>query len=113
MSKRKKIPTTVPQPIDEREARRIQRKARALDVRKLIEKGFARKTKVVERNKTEVVTAFEAILRLLTDKANKGDKRAPRLIGLYQDYALRDSGSRSQTIISVRAPSVSHQEESE
>ena len=44
-------------------------------------------------------------MRLLTDKANKGDKRAPRLIGLYQDYALRDAGNHSQTIISVRAPS--------
>lgn len=110
MTKRKTILTRLPQPIDEREARRIQRKSNSMDVRKLIEKGFAKKISIVEHNKPAMVTALEAILRQLTDRAAKGDKRAPRVINLYQDYVSRNSADRNQTF-TVRAASASDPED--
>ena len=110
MTQRKSTHKASHKHVDVREARRILRKAASLNVRTLIEKRFLRKIRIMDGNKVETVTVLEAILRQLTEKAIKGDKRAPRVLALYQDYAHRHSTGTSQGFLPVRAPSSTPEE---
>lgn len=83
---------------NEAETRRALRNVKALDVRKMIDKGFSRTIKIVERNKTETVTVFEAIVRQLSLRVAKGQKKAQRVLGLYQQFAFRGGTGRREII---------------
>ena len=98
--KKNRSPRSTP---DDPEMRRRLRQHKALDVKKMIEKSFAKRIKVTERGKTETTTVFSAIVTQLSNRVSRGEKRAPRILLKYQDYAFRHGNS--QAFIIVRQPS--------
>jgi hypothetical protein len=68
------------------------RKAKSLDVAKMIDAAFSKRITVAEGSDRRRITVFETILLQLWAKAAKGQTRAMRVFLRYQDFAASRGG---------------------